>query len=57
MRGGLQPNQSQNLRTVLVALTDCKRERSNRGQSRRGSKDIVKDDMKKLGLKVEEMTK
>ena len=28
--------------------------RSNRGQSKRGSKDMMKDDMKKLGLKVED---
>ena len=29
--------------------------RSNRGQPKRGSKDIVKDDMKKLGLRVEDV--
>ena len=29
--------------------------RSNRGQHKRGSKDIVKDDMKKLGLRVEDV--
>ena len=28
--------------------------RSNRGQPKRGSKDMVKDDIKKLGLKVED---